>query len=99
MNARRYYPNNTVRPREVSYKRGPYAKRQRVERIMHTYLEHYEVEHCIMYDPNNNEYYVKLVDYDAVVFFGETYHSDVKFDTLGDARAFLEYLVGVLGEC
>ena len=84
-------------PRVVSYKRGPYAKRQGVERIKSApSLEHYEVEHCIMHDPNDNKYYVKLVDYDAVVFFGEDYHSDVRFDMLGDARAFLDYLNSVL---
>ena len=53
----------------VSYRRGPYAKRQGVERIKSApSLEHYEIEHCIMFDPNEHKYYVKLLDYDAIVF-------------------------------
>ncbi len=60
--------------------------------------EHYEVEPRIMYDPNDNKCYVNLVDYDAVIFVGETYHSDVKFDTLDEAMAFSEYLMGVLSK-
>ena len=81
----------------VSYKRGPYAKRQGVERIKSApSLEHYEIEHCIMFDPNDNKYYVKLLDYDAIVFFGENYHSDIMFETLGDAKAFWEHLKSML---
>ena len=84
-------------PRVVSYKRGPYAKRQGVERIKNApCLEHYEIEHCIMFDPNDNKYYVKLLDYDAIVFFGENYHSDIMFETLGDAKAFWEHLKSML---
>ena len=49
-----------------------------------------------MHDPNDNKYYVKLVDYYAVVFVGEDYHSDKQFDMLGDARSFLDYLNSVL---
>ena len=89
LKAKTYEPT----PRVVSYKRGPYAKRQGVVREKDVpSLEHYEIEHCIMHDPNDNKYYVKLMVYDAVVFFGEDYHSDVMFDTLGDARAFWEHL-------
>ena len=93
LKAKKYEPM----PRVVSYKREPYAKRKSVTREKDVpCLEHYEVEHCIMHDPNDNKYYVKLVDYDAVVFFGEDYHSDVRFDMLGNARAFLDYLNSVL---
>ena len=93
LKAKKYEPM----PRVVSYKRGPYAKRKGMTREKDvTRLEHYEVEHCIMHDPNDNKYYVKLFDYDAVVFFGEDYHSDVMFDTLGDARAFWEHLKSML---
>ena len=57
------------RPRVTSYKRGPYAKRKGVTREKDlTRLEHYKIEHCIMFDPNDNKYYVKLLDYDAIVF-------------------------------
>ena len=85
------------RPRVTSYKRGPYAKRKGMTREKDVpCLEHYEVEHCIMHDPNDNKYYVKLFDYDAVVFFGEDYHSDVVFETLGDAKAFWEHLKSML---
>ena len=49
-----------------------------------------------MHDPNDNKYYVRLLGYVAVVFFGEDYHSDVMFDTLGDARAFWEHLKNML---
>ena len=84
-------------PRVVSYKRGPYAKRKGMTRIKDTpSLEHYEIEHCIMFDPNDNKYYVKLLDYDAIVFFGEDYHSDIMFETLGDAKAFWEHLKSML---
>ena len=89
--------NYEPQPRVVSYKRGPYAKRQGVEREKDVpSLEHYEIEHCIMHDPNDNKYYVKLLDYDAIVFFGEDYHSDIMFETLGDAKAFREHLKSML---
>ena len=93
LKAKTYEPT----PRVVSYKRGPYAKRQGVEREKDVpSLEHYEIEHCIMFDPNDNKYYVKLLDYDAIVFFGENYHSDIMFETLGDAKAFWEHLKSML---